>query len=88
MDGDFTEMNEEQLLFLEKFRRSSEQKMNGRKKETLKILFIGSSGVGKTSLLHRYVENKFDQKYKTTIGADFLSKDFSYQNKLISLQIW
>ncbi len=58
------------------------------RKEVFKIVIIGSAGVGKTSLLHRFVNNKFDLRYKATIGADFLSKELSVDNKLVTLQIW
>ena len=41
---------------------------------TLKILVIGDSGVGKTSLLQSYINGKIDKNTKNTIGADFLKK--------------
>ena len=54
-----------------------------------KIIIIGPGAVGKTSLLHRFVENKFSFRYKLTIGADFLSKIIEYEpGTTIKLQIW
>jgi Ras-related protein Rab-14 len=56
-----------------------------------KVIIIGPGAVGKTSLLHRYVENKFEFKYKATIGADFLSKvieSYPKPNSTCKLQIW
>ncbi len=54
-----------------------------------KVIIIGPGAVGKTSLLHRFVENKFSFRYKLTIGADFLSKIIDYKpNTKIKLQIW
>ena len=54
-----------------------------------KVIIIGPGAVGKTSLLHRFVENKFSFRYKMTIGADFLSKIINYKPELtIKLQIW
>ncbi|MFX0082514.1 MAG: Rab family GTPase [Candidatus Hodarchaeota archaeon] len=56
-----------------------------------KIIIVGSAAVGKTSLLHRFVENKFNFRYKLTIGADFLSKVIEgYPNPETTskLQIW
>ncbi len=38
---------------------------------TLKILIIGESGVGKSSLLLRFTDDKFDQEMAATIGVDF-----------------
>lgn len=41
---------------------------------SLKILVIGNTGVGKTTLLQHYVNRKVDLTTKATIGADFLKK--------------
>jgi small GTP-binding protein len=56
-----------------------------------KIIIIGAGAVGKTSLLHRFVENNFNFRYKLTIGADFLSKvieAFPNAETTCKLQIW
>mmetsp|Transcript_6813 Transcript_6813/g.9421 ORF Transcript_6813/g.9421 Transcript_6813/m.9421 type:complete len:199 (+) Transcript_6813:109-705(+) len=53
-----------------------------------KIVVLGESGVGKTSLLLRYVENKFTIATKSTIGSDFLSKEIEVDGKPVVLQIW
>ncbi|UCC19178.1 MAG: GTP-binding protein [Promethearchaeota archaeon] len=53
-----------------------------------KVILIGPGAVGKTSLLHRFVENKFSFRYKLTIGADFLSKIINYKDSTIKMQIW
>lgn len=37
----------------------------------IKLILIGSSGVGKTSILTQFAENKFSENYLTTIGVDF-----------------
>ena len=39
-----------------------------------KLIILGDCSVGKTSLLQRYVNNNFTERYKATIGADFLNK--------------
>lgn len=54
----------------------------------LKLVLIGDAGVGKTSLIQSYVRNTFSEKYKATIGADFLTKDIFIRNKKIVIQIW
>jgi Ras-related protein Rab-7A len=59
-----------------------------RKKVLLKIILLGESGVGKTSLMDQYVNRKFSSAYKATIGADFLSKEVMIEEKLVTLQIW
>ncbi|ELP90270.1 ehrab7g protein, putative [Entamoeba invadens IP1] len=56
--------------------------------QMFKIILIGESGVGKTSLINRYVENSFDPVYKSTIGCDFLSKNVQYEGVEYVLQIW
>ncbi|MFX0021316.1 MAG: GTP-binding protein [Candidatus Hermodarchaeota archaeon] len=53
-----------------------------------KVILIGPGAVGKTSLLHRFVEDKFSFRYKLTIGADFLSKVIQKNGDTIKLQIW
>lgn len=48
---------------------------------TLKILIIGESGVGKSSLLLRFTDDKFDQELAATIGVDFKGKFFMRKEK-------
>jgi Ras-related protein Rab-7A len=55
---------------------------------SFKIIIIGDSCVGKTSLLKRYVNNTFLESYKATIGVDFLTKNIKINKKIISLQLW
>jgi len=59
-----------------------------RKKVLLKIIILGDSGVGKTSLMNQFVTRKFSAQYKATIGADFLTKEVMIDDKLVTLQIW
>ncbi|KAE9545883.1 hypothetical protein FO519_010905, partial [Halicephalobus sp. NKZ332] len=40
-----------------------------RKKALLKVIILGDSGVGKTSLMNQYVNKRFSNQYKATIGA-------------------
>jgi len=58
------------------------------KKMLLKVIILGDSGVGKTCLMHQYVHNQFSKQYRATIGADFLTKEISVDDKLVTLQIW
>ena len=53
-----------------------------------KILLIGDSGVGKTSVIMRYTKNLFNEDYLNSIGVDFKSKDLYIEEKKIKLQIW
>ena len=53
-----------------------------------KIIIVGDSGVGKSSLLKRAVQNKFDGNYQATIGFEFLLMHFKVNELKIKLQIW
>ena len=53
-----------------------------------KLIIIGDSGVGKSSLLKRAVQNKFDSNYQATIGFEFLLMHFKVNDLKIKLQIW
>ena len=53
-----------------------------------KILIIGASGVGKTCLLNRYVDNEFTESFISTIGVDFKMHRVQCDNRVIQLQIW
>ncbi|KAG1443254.1 hypothetical protein G6F56_010742 [Rhizopus delemar] len=61
---------------------------SGRKKVLLKVIILGDSGVGKTSLMNQYVNKKFSNQYKATIGADFLTKEVMVDDRLVTMQIW
>merc|ERR1711861_77502 len=63
-------------------------KMSGRKKVLLKVIILGDSSVGKTSLMNQYVNEKFNTQYKATIGADFLTKEVSLEERVVTMQIW
>ena len=96
--------------------------MASRKKVLLKVIILGDSGVGKTSLMNQYVNKKFNAQYKVrrgereikrkkeeewrplalslltllhlalspqaTIGADFLTKEVTVDDRLVTMQIW
>lgn len=54
-----------------------------------KIVVMGNSGVGKTSLLQRYTQNKFDSKNTTsTSGAFFVTKKVHVNGLKVRLQLW
>ena len=54
---------------------------------TFKIVVVGNQGVGKTSLVRRLLEDRFDMDYKPTIGVDVGVKDFEVEGKIVRLQI-
>lgn len=69
-------------------------------KKLLKVIILGDSGVGKTSLMNQFVNRKFNSQYKATIGADFLTKELvlnpvnnessgtAATNTSVTMQIW
>jgi Ras-related protein Rab-7A len=59
-----------------------------KKKVLLKLIVVGNSNVGKTALLGRFVRQKFIEDHKATIGADFMTKEITIDDKLVTMQIW
>ncbi|CAD8151401.1 unnamed protein product [Paramecium octaurelia] len=53
-----------------------------------KFVLLGSSPVGKSSLLYRFHDNRFKEDLNPTIGVEFLMKSLELNKKAIQLQIW
>eukprot|EP01035_Chromulina_nebulosa_P017707 gene17707-23299_t len=53
-----------------------------------KIVFLGDQGVGKTSIITRFMYDSFDKNYQATIGIDFLSKTMYLEDRTVRLQLW
>ena len=53
-----------------------------------KILLLGDSGVGKSSLLLRYTKNEFNTDIRSTIGVEFAVKFLKIDNFQLKVQIW
>ena len=58
------------------------------KKCFVKIVAIGDSGVGKTSVIQMFEHSRFTDNFKPTIGADFSNKEITIDGKIVTLQIW
>ncbi|KAJ3228319.1 GTP-binding protein [Clydaea vesicula] len=56
--------------------------------QQIKLLIIGESGAGKSSILLRFIDDSFSHSFITTIGIDFKIKTVEIDGKLIKLQIW
>lgn len=54
----------------------------------LKVCLLGDTGVGKSSIVWRFVEDSFDPNINPTIGASFMTKTVQYQNELHKFLIW
>ena len=58
------------------------------KSKLLKVVLLGDGGVGKSSLMNRFVSNKFDSQSFHTIGVEFLNKDVMVDGEAFTMQIW
>ncbi|CAK6967295.1 hypothetical protein INR49_018632 [Scomber scombrus] len=61
---------------------------NHNKEHLYKILVIGDLGVGKTSIIKRYVHHNFSPNYRATIGVDFALKVLNWDQETVRLQLW
>ena len=57
-------------------------------RSNLKIIVIGTSGTGKTSLVNKWTKNLFSEAYKATIVSEFGFKIFEKDGKLYRIQLW
>ena len=60
------------------------------KSKICKTILIGESGVGKTCIIARYINNKYEDGVMTTHGANYISKnvEFDEYNESIMFQVW
>lgn len=56
--------------------------------DKLKICMIGATGVGKTSLVSRFVHSVFSDRYETTIGVKILSRRVMRGDRAVDLVVW
>ena len=58
--------------------------------EPVKVVLLGESGVGKTSIIAQFTSNKFDPDCVTSLSAQFISKTIEFDNlqKAIKFDIW
>jgi len=54
----------------------------------VKLMMLGDSEVGKTSLMTQFCESKFDADYIVSIGVDFKSKKVERGGRTLSLEVW
>lgn len=53
-----------------------------------KVVLVGNSNVGKSSIVLRFADGEFNESYITTIGVDFRFKSIEFDGKKVKLQIW
>ena len=54
----------------------------------IKIVIVGSSGTGKTSLCNLWINNTFSEEYKATVMSEFSFKMYNYKGNYYKIQIW
>ena len=59
----------------------------GRGNFHFKLVLLGNSGVGKSSLVIRFVKNEFIEDIETTIGAAFLTKQLALEDCSVKLEV-
>jgi len=61
---------------------------NNQTKNNFKIVFLGKSGVGKTSITLRFCRDVFQEGTEATIGASFLTKVMPFKDRQIKFEMW
>ena len=56
--------------------------------QVVKLMIIGDAGVGKTSLMERWVDGRFPQPYYSTLVSDFKIKHITHDDERLKVQIW
>lgn len=56
--------------------------------KSVKIIFLGNSGVGKSSIIQRYIYDSFNKDYQATVGLDFLGKLITLNNEKVRLLLY
>lgn len=69
--------------------KAGKQKMLQEQKHETKVVFLGDSGVGKSSLLLRFHRNEFSDAFEVTIGGAFLQTKVELEKgNIITLDVW
>ena len=57
-------------------------------KVNFRIMIVGDSGVGKTSMIIRFVKGSFNARTPASVGIEFYSKNMDIGDEQVSLQLW
>ncbi|MHA1728614.1 MAG: GTP-binding protein [Promethearchaeota archaeon] len=82
----FTKLSKMTLIDLQK----SNLKLGQLRKDGIfqfKVVLVGAAGVGKTSIIHRFAENNFQEQYSLTIGVDFLTKKMQLEEDMLPEEV-
>jgi small GTP-binding protein len=80
--------NLQHISLLERQSEIIPTKESASKSLALKIIVVGDPSVGKSSLIRRHADNKFEASYAPTIGTDFILKVVKLQDMEITCTIW
>ncbi len=58
------------------------------KSKVFKVVLIGEGGVGKTSIVIKYTEDRFDENMRMTIGVNFATKQVDIEGRGVTLMLW
>jgi len=59
-----------------------------REDNSIKIVIVGDSGVGKSNILTRFTQDDFNQESKATIGVELSTRTIKIDDKIIKIHIW
>ncbi|XP_069785361.1 ras-related protein rab7-like [Narcine bancroftii] len=62
--------------------------MPAKKKNHLKMILLGNSGVGKSSLMNQFINKHYTKLHRATVGVDFLTRNIVVDDKPVTLQVW
>ena len=60
----------------------------GDEKKLIKIILLGDSSVGKTTIFQRFIDNHLEKNSSATVGVEFKLKNYNYHNKNYSIQVF
>ena len=61
---------------------------NVKEEYKFKVVVVGDSGVGKTNLIKRFINDTFNKDSKATVGVEFLSKTYLINQEVFKIEIW
>ena len=67
---------------------NEEDDLSAKKDLTIKVVLMGNSGVGKTCISQRYINDSFTNNEQSTVGASYFQKILEIDGKPIHLDIW
>ena len=57
-------------------------------KNRIKLMLVGETDVGKTSIFERFLHNQFTEKINSSVGFDYESKQFKYKKNVYNIDLY